>query len=58
MEQCGDTINLQIVWNNLADENVIIEPFGNLLCEKYKENQGFVRKVQEQIASIKENDEH
>lgn len=58
VEQCGDTINLQIVWNNLADENVIIEPFGNLLCEKYKENQGFVRKVQEQIASIKENDEH
>ena len=58
IDKCNATINLQTVWNNLADENVIIEPFGNLLCDKYKEDQEFVKKVQEQIASIKENDEY
>ena len=55
IDNCKDSINLQSVWNMLVEQKVIIEPFGNLLCEKYKEDTEFTKKVKKQIATLLQN---
>ena len=49
----SESINLQNVWIKLIDKKVIIEIFGNLLCEKYKDDEDFIKSVREQITEHK-----
>lgn len=52
MDNCKDSINLQSIWDNLVEKKVIIEPLGNLLCEKYKDDIIFTQRVKDQIATL------
>lgn len=57
VDNCNDTINLQSVWNKLVEQNVIIEPFGNLLSTKYRSDAEFVKTVKTQIEGSKQEKE-
>lgn len=57
INNCNENINLKLVWDELMKQHVTIIPFGNLLCEKYKEDTEFVNKVMEQIASLQQDKE-
>lgn len=49
-------ISLEKVWDNLVSRGVIIEPFGNLLCNAFKEDNQFVSKIQGRISSQKQEE--
>ena len=57
VDNCNDTINLQSVWNKLVEQNVIIEPFGNLLSTKYSSDTEFVKTIKTQIEKSKKKAE-
>lgn len=57
VDNCNDTINLQSVWNKLVEQNVIIEPFGNLLSTKYSSDTEFVKTIKTQIEKSKKEAE-
>lgn len=57
VDKCNDSINLQSVWGMLAEQSIIIEPFGNLLTAKYKADTEFIKAVKEQIEASKEVEE-
>ena len=54
VDNCNDTINLQSVWNKLVEQNIIIDPFGNLLSTKYSSDAEFVKTVKTQIKESKQ----
>lgn len=57
VDNCNDTINLQSVWNKLVEQDVIIEPFGNLLSTKYSSDTEFVKTIKTQIEKSKKEAE-
>ncbi len=49
VDTCDHSINLRNVWDQLVQFGVAIEAFGNLLCDRYKEDAEFITKVKKQI---------